>query len=109
MWVNKFIYQCLNENISTQRTRADVAEMQARTLSEQNKVLQTNMDWMRLRLTQMEKERAQLMFQLMGVKVPVPEIEQVRIDLPGELQHPLNQMPSFEDVGDEEAHKLGYK
>lgn len=102
MWINRNDYMLLVAKENAERALNASAR-------EQNKVLQTNMDWMRLRLTQMEKERAQLMFQLMGVKVPVPEIEHVRIDLPGELQHPLNQMPSFEDVGDEEAHKLGYK
>lgn len=94
MWIKG---QTLNELV------VGVAQyaQEARTLSEQNKVLQTNLDWLRFRTNQLEKERAQLLFQVSGVKIPTPEIQITpeRVD--------YNQLPSFEDVGDDEAARLG--
>ena len=79
------------------------AEGEARTLAEQNKVLQVNLDWLRTRVNQLEHERAQLIFNYMGVKIAVPEIQTVKQD----DVHPLNAIPHFNDVGDAEANRLG--
>lgn len=67
--------------------------------------LQTTMDWMRVRLSQLEHERALLVQHFMGISLPVPTIE--RTPTKREQQMPLDVMPSFEDVGDDEAGRLG--
>ncbi len=77
----------------------------AQALERHNAVLQTTMDWMTFRLTQLEHERAQLIFQYMGVKITVPTIESAQPPMTAETI--LNQSISFEDVGDEEAARLG--
>ena len=61
------------------------------------------MDLLRVRVKQLEMERAQLLWNYTGVKVPVPEI--VKTD--GVASNPMNQTPNFNDVGNAEAAKLG--
>jgi hypothetical protein len=78
------------------------AQVEARVLSEQNRALQTTIDWLRVRVNQVEKERAQLLFNYTGVKIETPSIEAAPPS-----GHPLNQVPHFNDVGDKEAARLG--
>lgn len=60
-------------------------------------------DWMKLRINQLEQERAQLTYQATGAKLNVPEIIRQPYG-----ENPLLEMPmTFEDVGDIEASKLG--
>ena len=68
MWIARDEWQKI-------RTERDYAVGKAATLSEQNKVLQVTLDWLRVRQTQIEHERAQLLFNYTGVKVNVPVIE----------------------------------
>ena len=88
-------------------TRLDLAKHheECRVLAAQNHVLQVNLDWLRTRVNQLEMERAQLLWNYIGVKVPVPEIQ--RVQDPQDPVHPLNELPSFADVGDKEAARLG--
>ena len=96
MWINRDIVA--NLQIEHASARAEV-----RVLAEQNKVLQVNLDWLRTRVNQLEHERAQLIFNYMGVKIAVPEIQTVKQD----DVHPLNAIPHFNDVGDDEAARMG--
>ena len=81
---------------------------EARVLSEQNMFLRTTLDWLRIRVTQLEIERSQLLFNFTGVKVPVPSIEQ---ETPkprvGAVSDILASVAHFNDVGDKEASQLG--
>lgn len=77
---------------------------------EANKVLQVNLDWFRVRLTQVEAERAKLLYLHTGVKMETPSFErstpeddQQRSALPDMIAG----FAGFQDVGDEEARKLG--
>lgn len=66
-------------------------------------------DWMRHRINALEKERAILLNKVAGIHIPVPEIVPTR---PGTLSRDLpdfDSLPSFEDVGDQEATRLGIK
>ena len=76
---------------------------EARVLSHQNQALMTTLDWFRVRITQLEMERAQMLWRYTGVKVPVPEI--VKTD--GVASNPMTQTPNFNDIGDTESAKLG--
>lgn len=66
----------------------------------------TNQEWMVLRLTQLEHERAQLLYRYMDVKITVPTVE---LDVPVTPESSTigSDLPSFDDVGDAEAKKLG--
>ena len=96
MWITRDAYDDL---------RLDVAKHSAecQVLQQQNTALMTTLDWLRVRVTQLEMERAQLLWNYTGVKVPVPEI--VRTD--GVASSPMTQIPNFNDMGDVEAAKLG--
>lgn len=94
MFIARYIYDMLNE-------RAIKAEAIRDSLTLQNAALNAHMDWMRIRLTQLEFERAGLIQKYMGVSVPVPSF-----DKPEEHPDP-NQTMDFSDVGDEEAKRLG--
>ena len=67
---------------------------------------QTTNDWLMMRLTQLEHERAVLVQNYMGVKIPVPEIGRAveTVDVEKALRDPGSL---FADVGDEEAKRLG--
>lgn len=99
MWIKRSMFEELvNKRAS--------AEAEARTISEQNKVHQANMDWMRFRISQVEKINAQFLYNISGVKIPVPEIVQKPAEAVGE-NHPFNRLPSFEDMGDQDAKSMG--
>jgi hypothetical protein len=54
-------------------------------------------------------ERAAMVFQQYGVKIPVPVLETAP-EMPGAnggIDSPLNATPNFNDVGDEEARRQG--
>ena len=95
MWIDRKTYE-------DGRLDYAKANTEARVLSEQNRALQTTLDWFRVRITQLEMERAQLLFNYTGVKVPTPSIEPAPDD-----QHPLHGVAHFNDMGDDEATKHG--
>ena len=67
---------------------------------------QTTNEWLMMRLTQLEHERAVLIQNYMGVKVPVPEIGKAAetVDIDQVLRDPG---ALFADMGDEAASAQG--
>ena len=96
MWIDRKTYDDLWKQLHETTIANQVLERHATAL-------ETTMDWLRVRVTQLEMERAQLLWNYTGVKVPVPEI--VRTD--GVASSPMTQTPNFNDMGDTEAAKLG--
>ena len=95
MWISGEVFNKLNEE-------RIVAIERAHCLSEQNKAHLVTQDFLRLRVNQLEKERAILLRHVTTIGIPVPQIEETppsRVD--------YGEMPSFEDVGDDEALRLG--
>ena len=87
---------------------------EARVLSEQNHFLRTTLDWMRVRLTQVEHERALMIYNYTGVKVKSPSFEKETENIPGtnmrqgSVSDALQASATlFADVGDAEAAKQG--
>jgi len=103
MWMTRTDYDRHYRALSELERALSASEGIRQTYSEQNKVLQVNLDWLRVRVNQLEHERAQLLFNYTGVKIAVPQIQ---VDS-GEPVHPLAELPSFSDIGDEEAKKQG--
>ena len=99
MWIKRSEYRQLVQDTAAALGARDAMQRQV----DAQKV---NQDWMVLRLTQLEHERAQLIHNYMGVKVTVPTIE---LDVPVTPESSAigSDLPSFNDVGDEEAKKLG--
>ena len=82
------------------------AETEANVLREQNKVLQTELDYAKMRMNQLEKERAILLYQASDSKIKVPTPEFVRPEALDPYAH-MTTLPTFDDLNDEEAAKLG--
>ena len=98
MWADRKTYDDLRLSEANQRGVAA-------TLKEEVISLRATLDWMRVRLTQLEHERAVLISNYMGITVTAPRFE--KAPQKSDFNHPLQSMPSFEDVGDEEASRLG--
>ena len=98
MWINRKVYDRI---VLDSEKRNAVCIEQARQVA----TLTATLDWLRVRVSQLEIERAQLIYNYMGVKVPTPSIEMERTPSPSASA--LNTLPSFEDIGDEEAARLG--
>ena len=100
MWIDRKTYDDLRlENAKLQ----GVCQEQARG----NASLQASFDWLRMRVNQLEHERAKLIENYMGIKVEVPEVVQVRQDREG--AHALSSAVQnfFTDMGDDAAAKAG--
>lgn len=102
MWIDRKTYDEM-------RLDNAKAQMEARVLSEQNKAWQVTNDWLRVRLSQVEMQYAQMLYNYTGVKVNVPSIERAPepASNSADMARLLQAMPSFEDIGDAEANKLG--
>lgn len=115
MWVNKSLFQHVLDDNKRQaddlrigtaeisKALATVSELRGQKVRDD-----VSIDWMRHRINALEKERAIMLMKVAGVALPVPEIVPTR---PGTLSDlpQFDQMPSFEDVGDEEAVRLGVR
>jgi hypothetical protein len=78
------------------------AEAVATALQSHNTALHATMDWMKMRLTQSEHERAALIHNYTGVKIVVPSIEDEKPQT-GINQILNDAVAMFQDVGDTEA------
>lgn len=98
MWISRSVYTDF-------QVALDKARSEARAFQEANKGLQVTLDWLRTRVTQMEKERAILIERMFGVKIPVLEI----MAAPDPFKaHPYNDLASmFNGMTDEEAAREG--
>ena len=79
---------------------------EARILSEQNRALQTTLDWMRVQLNQAQHERSHFMHLYSGVKIPAPEIERDTAPVT-RIHDAMHGLPNFEDMGDDAARQQG--
>jgi hypothetical protein len=100
MWISKQTYQDVQDRL-TQAHATVVAETGA------NKALKESLNWLMLRVTQLEKERAVFVDRLFGVRISVPEISSAEVVRDPFENHPLNDLNSFGDVGNDAAKKLG--
>jgi hypothetical protein len=96
MWVDRKTYETLLLDNAKLRE-------ESRVLNQTNHQQETTISWFMVRVTQLEKERAQLLFNYTGVKVETPEYQPA----PRSSAESLNPTPSFDDIGDAEATKLG--
>lgn len=104
MWLPKTLY----ELFKTSKEQVDILIIETYNLRSENVLLKTqlastqaNFDWLKIRVNQLEVERAQLLDKAYGVKTIVPEITRTPtpFNLPADI---------FEDVGDKTAKDLGY-
>ena len=100
MWISKNAFDALQQE--RYKLQAELAASTQLVASQK-----TTLDWLMLRMTQLEAERAKLLWKYMGVTVPVPEM--IHEPEPGSsFNNPLNALPTFNDMGDDKAAKDGY-
>ncbi len=111
MWVNKDLFQTiLNDNkqqaddLAHGRAEMQRAVISVSLLREQKAKDDITIDWLRHRVNALEKQNSVLVQKVAGVSFPVPEIVPTR---PGTISPGFDTLPSFEDVGDSEAARLG--
>jgi hypothetical protein len=102
MWIQREMFSKL---IADKAKAEGAAQILAQRVVQQDATI----DWMKTRLTQLEYERAQLINNYMGVKIPIPEFDRETTAKAPRVtaEDVLNQTVAFIDVGDEEAAKLG--
>ena len=98
MWLNRKIYQDMQDRLTAAQAQV-VAENGA------NKALKETLNWLMVRVTSLEKERAVLLHKFFDIKIPVAEIQQApveRLPNPFGADSKLNELASlFADIGDE--------
>jgi hypothetical protein len=114
MWVNRQLFDMIvadNKKLQDEVTfeRIGSSRMSASTveLRSQKAKDDITIDWMRHRVNALEKQNAVLLNKAAGIFVPVPEIVPTRPGTMSELPADINHLQSFDDVGDEEAKRLG--
>lgn len=103
MWISQKHYDDL-------RMEATKCREEARVLADQNRALQNALDWLMQHATQLEKERAALLFRFMDIKIEVPEYAPARPKpraVDPNLPAMLGNAGLFTDVGDDQAAKMG--
>jgi hypothetical protein len=114
MWVNRALFDMIVEDNKSQQVdirdsriaEASIAGSYTKCLEQKAKDDLT-IDWMRHRINALERANSILMNKVSGVSMPVPEIVASRPGTMSELPNQMTHMPSFEDVGDGEATRLG--
>jgi len=112
MWINKTLFDTiladnertaeLLQTVLTGNNALSARNLEMKTQKAKDDIM---LDWFRHRINALEQERAVLL-RKQGIHVAVPEIVPTR---PGTMTVPpsFDHMPSFEDVGDEEATRMG--
>ena len=100
MWIAKAVYEGMR--LDKMKADAELASAQALVASQK-----ATLDWLMLRMTQLEAERAKLLWKYMGVQVPVPEMH-AEPEPGSSIDNPMNALPSFHDMGEDKALKDGY-
>ena len=98
MWISRELFIGLVEKES--KARGELAALQTRFAAQDSMV-----DWFRIRLTQLEKERAQMILKYTGVAIETPVFAKEPEQTP--LDQVLGEVSTFDDVGDEIAAKMG--
>lgn len=94
MWISRKAFE------QTIKER-DQAIAKATVLEQQNNNLTVTQGWLVAQFNKLELERAHLLSRFMNIDVPVAQIQQ-KSSAPD-----MTKAPSFNDMGDEDAAKLG--
>lgn len=104
MWVPKplaELFTISRDTLEALRKEVEVLKTERDALKLANAVTQNHFDWLRVRVNQLENERAQLIKKAYNIDIPVPEIARQ----PSSLPEPISAL--FEDLGEDTAKKLG--
>ena len=106
MWISKGHYNLMDRTINEAQARStEMLRRESETLAVnkrleiENERMVADLQWFKLRLNAIEKERQMLIMDRIGVKIPVPEFVTAQ-NLPDELDA-MNGMPDLSMVGDD--------
>jgi hypothetical protein len=112
MWIGKDVYRTMNsliesaQNRNTEMLKREGAlRQQVADLERENGRMRADMDWFKLRLNQVERERGQLIQAAIGVKIAVPEFVPTYED-PGAA---LNDTPILSTLGEDALDQFAPK
>lgn len=97
MWISRQAYEDLRQVGLTASARAE-AEIVA------NRAVKESLNWLMLRVTQLERERAVFVEKLFGVKIAVPEIAPAQVHDPF-AEDKYGETMSFEPMSEHEAKR----
>jgi chromosome segregation ATPase len=103
MWVPKQVvdwFQISKDSVDELRAELAAVRAERDVYEHQLTVTQSSFDWLKMRINQLEVERAELIKKAYGISSPVPEI----VRTPPEL---TMENFSFDDVGNDKARELG--
>jgi len=116
MWIGKAHYRTLDGLINSAQERntemlrrEGAVNQKVADLERMNAQLVATVEWMKIRLNSVERERAVLISAAIGIKVPVPEFMPVTGD--ADMQKTFSEMPNLSTVGEdaeEEATPVDY-
>ena len=96
------LFQIAKDTVDELRLELGTVKAERDLLKTQLTVSQTNFDWLRVKVNQLEFENKALLQKAHGIQVPVPEI--TRQSMNGQ---DLNRVASMEDMGDTMARSFG--
>jgi hypothetical protein len=99
MWISRIEYDNLRKERDEAVGRAFAFERHLTTIT-------SAFEWLRVLFNQTSHERAMILENYTGVKVPLPSIDR-RVEPNIPALDPMNSMPDFRDVGDDMARKMG--
>jgi hypothetical protein len=106
MWISRAVGKMLESWQTAARVLSENlarAEAERDALRLESTRQQGTIDWMKHRLNQVERERAQLIAAAIGVKIAVPEFVPTAVD-PASLDKTMNAMQEiFKGVGEDSA------
>jgi len=107
MWVPSKVldwFQISKDSVDELRAEVASLKVERDLLKSQLTVVNTNFDWLRMKVNTLEMERVGLMEKAYNIKLPAPEI--LRQSQPDPSFNPKDF--SLEDMGEDLARKLGF-
>jgi hypothetical protein len=104
MWIGKRAQAMIDGLIyreADMRQSVNVLSVELRRIEAENVKLQSHIDWFKLRLNAVEKERAQLIAAAIGVKISIPEF----VPAADRVEDALNEMQNLSTVGGDAAEE----
>jgi hypothetical protein len=98
MWIGTKVQAMIDGLIyreADMRQSVAVLSAELRRVESENTKLQAHIDWFKLRLNAVEKERAQLIAAAIGVKIAIPEF----VPAADRVEDALNEMQNLSTVG----------
>ena len=110
MWVPPALLELFSigkETVSILREEVATLKVERDALKDHLKSVSINSDWFRMKVNQLEVEKAALIEKAYGVKLPAPEFVRTLPQADYSLANKVLDSDLFNDMGDELAKRVG--